>query len=75
MYAYIPELRSALYGLLTEHLVDIKLLAAKQGDHCQDYDSMVRGLQREGDDLVDSVNTTISLANSVLMDIEYYGEG
>ena len=36
---------------------------------------MVRGLQREGDDLVDSVNTTISLANSVLMDIEYYGEG
>ena len=74
LHTCIPELRRVLYGLLTEHLDSIKQLAAKQGDHGQNYDSMIRVLQQEGDDLVDSVNAAIHLANTVLMDT-YDGEG
>ena len=72
----IPELRNVLYGLLLEHLESIKLLAASipMGEHGQEYDTMVKILQQEGDDLVDSVNAKMHLANNVLMDKEYKDE-
>ena len=37
----------------------------------QDYDSMVRILEQEGDHLVDSVNEAVCLISTVLMDTEY----
>ena len=62
----LPELKGILFGLMEEHFQDIKFLAGKLGgDHPK-----ISMLEQKGDQLIDSVNETLYLTNTLLRDDE-----
>ena len=65
------KLKGILFGLMEDHFHDIKFLADKLGgDH-----PMISILEQEGDQLIDSVNETIYLTDTLLRDAESDWEG
>ena len=66
-----PELKRKLYGLMTDHNNSIMFLTSKLNANGPDYDSMVRMVEQEGENLVDLVNRTIHLASTIHKDPEY----
>ena len=69
-----PELKRKLYGLMADHNNSIKFLTFKLNANGPDYDSMVRKVEQEGEKLVDLVNRTIHLANTIHKYDEYNTE-